>query len=102
MGKSVGALQRESHPGSSALRLLIWRSQGRIPIEYTSAFQVCPFRAMVSTDWSALGQGSLVIAAGPDVHHFSRCPDDKQMALLIQFCHFCGPGAETHLRPKCT
>ena len=33
------------------------------PNRLSSAFQVCPFRVMVSTDWSALGQGSLVSVA---------------------------------------
>ena len=28
-----------------------------------------PFRVMVSIDWSAPGQGSLVIAAGPGIAH---------------------------------
>ena len=30
---------------------------GRISIEHSSAFQVCPFRVMVPTDWSVPGQG---------------------------------------------
>ena len=30
---------------------------------------MCLFRVVVSTDWSAPGQGSLVIAAGSDVSH---------------------------------
>ena len=58
---------------SSVLRVFIWRSQGRIPIEYASAFQVCPFRVVVSTDWLASGQGTLVNAAGPDVSHVFAC-----------------------------
>ena len=33
------------------------RSQGRISLDYSSAFQVCPFRVVVSTDWSMSGQG---------------------------------------------
>ena len=56
VGKGAGKLHGESHPGSSVLRLFIWQSQGRIPVEYSLAFQVCPFRVMFSTDWLALGQ----------------------------------------------
>ena len=41
----------ESHTGSSLLRVFIWRrSRGRIDVEYSSVFQVCPFRDMVSTE----------------------------------------------------
>lgn len=32
---------------SFVLRVLIWRAQGRISIEYISAFQMCPFKVMV-------------------------------------------------------
>ena len=31
------------------------------------SFQVCPFRVVFSTDWSALEEGSGVTAAGPAV-----------------------------------
>ena len=36
---------------------ILGRSQGRVSTEYSSVFQVCPFRGMVSTDWSVPGQG---------------------------------------------
>ena len=55
VGKGTWVLLKESHTGSFVLRVLFWRSQGRIQVEYTSAFQVCPFRVVVTTDWSALG-----------------------------------------------
>ena len=32
-------------------------SQGKISIEYSPAFHVCPFRFVVSTDWLVPGQG---------------------------------------------
>ena len=50
LGKGGDMLREDSHPGSPISRLFIWKSQGRIPIEYSSAFQVCPFRVMVSTN----------------------------------------------------
>ena len=33
------------------------RGGGGISIEYSSAVQGCPFRVLVSTDWSVTGQG---------------------------------------------
>ena len=39
---------------------------GRFPIEYSSAFQVCPFRVTVSTDWLVPWQG-VTSAAGPGI-----------------------------------
>ena len=86
-GESKGLLKREKEP--FVLRVFIWRSQRRLSIEYSSAFQMCPFRVIVSTDQ---GTGSLVIASGSDVSHAQRCS--------IWFCCFLGPGAETELRPR--
>ena len=54
------------------------RSQGRVSAEYSPVFQVCPFRVMVSTDWSMPGRGSLVIAVGPGIPH--------QVLLLFWAC----------------
>lgn len=47
---------------------------GRIPVEYSLAFQMCSFRVLVSTDLSVPGQGSLITTAGPDVSHGVTCP----------------------------
>lgn len=47
-------------------------SQGRIPIDCASAFQVYPFRVIVSADWS-VPRVSLVWAAGPAVSHGVTC-----------------------------
>ena len=58
-GRKDRVCEREKERVSTAsfvLRAFIWRSQGRISIEYSSAFQVCPFRVTVSPDWPARGQ----------------------------------------------
>ena len=73
---SAGCSQRETtHPESFVLRLLSLscrqesqaRSQGSISAEQSSVLQACPFRVMVTTDWSVTGQGSLVIAVAPGI-----------------------------------
>ena len=54
------------YAGSFVLRLLslscrqdsLERSQGRVSVDYSSVFQVCPFRVMVSSGWSVTGQGA--------------------------------------------
>ena len=51
---------------------------GRIPIEYSSTFQVCPFKVLVSTDWSAPGQGKQLILTS---------------ALVLRVCFCCFSGA---------
>ena len=56
--------------------------------EYSSDFQVRPFRVVVLTDWSVTGQGV-----------FSHCC--WFWPLSTWFCCFSGPGAETQLRPRC-
>ena len=38
VGKGTGMILRESLARSSILRVFFWRSQGRIPIKYLSAF----------------------------------------------------------------
>ena len=51
--------------GSFVLRLLSLscrgesegRSQGMFSAEYSSVFQMCSFRVIVSTDWSVTGRG---------------------------------------------
>ena len=40
-GRSWGREREEAE--SFVLRVFVWRFQGRISIEYSSAFQVCPF-----------------------------------------------------------
>lgn len=50
-----------------------------------------PFQVLASTDRSAPGHGSLVLAAGPEV-----IPGTP-----ASFRCFSGPGAEIPLRPKC-
>ena len=57
LGKALGVLHTETLAGPSVLRVFFWRSQGRITIEDSSAFRVCPFRAIVVTDWSVPEQG---------------------------------------------
>ena len=52
LGYGMGMLHRESHTGSHILRVFIWRSWKKIPIEHSSAFQLYPFRIIISTDWS--------------------------------------------------
>ena len=54
---ALGTCSRESPTGSSFSRAFIWRPQRQIPMEYSSAFQVCPFRVMVPTDCLVLEQG---------------------------------------------
>ena len=56
--------------------------------EYSSDFQVRPFRVVVLTDWSVTGQGV-----------FSHCC--WFWPLSTWFCCFSGPGAETRLRTRC-
>ena len=51
-----------------------------ISIKYSLAFQMCPFRVMVSTDWLTPGQGSLVNAGGPNVSHGVTC------LVFLLFC----------------
>ena len=54
-----------THPGSFFLRLLPLScrqesrggNHGWVSAEYASVLQVCPFRVMVSSDWSVAGQG---------------------------------------------
>ena len=62
-------------------RVFIWRSQGRIAADYLPALQVCPFRVLVSTDWSAPGQG----VTAPESVQLARM---SAMALLVWFCCF--------------
>ena len=79
VGKGEGVLRRESQPiGSSLLkafhllskgREFQGRSQGRISMEYSSAFQVCPLRFVVSTR----SIGTRVTTAGPAVSHGIAC-----------------------------
>ena len=89
VGKGANVLPRESHTGSFFLRVFIWKSQRRIPVEYSSAFQVCPFRVKVSTDWSGR------------VHQSMQLVLITAMVLYVWLCRFSGPGAETQLRPRC-
>ena len=64
-GNGAGCCPAAELTGSHALGLLFlscrWeslgRSQGRVSVEYSSVFQVCSFRVMVSPDWSVTGQG---------------------------------------------
>ena len=60
-------------------------------MEYSSIFQLCPFRVLDFTDRIVSGQGSLVIAAGPDVSHGIASSD---------FAVFLGLEPKK-LRPKC-
>ena len=65
-GKGASLLRREKeHAGFSVLRGVLspfqrQGFQGRITVEYSSAFQMCPLKVVVSTDWLAPGQ--LVLA----------------------------------------
>ena len=59
-----GELAGAGRAGSFVLRLLFlscrWESQGEVSGEgfsrYSSVFQVCSFRVVVSTDWSVPGR----------------------------------------------
>lgn len=62
---------------------------GSVFIEYSSTFQVCSLRVMVSTDWCQ-GRASLVNAAGPEA----------ATGQLAWFCCFSAPGTEIQLRPR--
>ena len=56
-----GLLPRgRARAGSFVLRVLsLWQAGtlGEVSAEYSSVLQVCSLRVMVSTDWSAPGQG---------------------------------------------
>ena len=77
-GKGVGVPHRELC-WVLILRVFIWRSQGRTAVEHSSAFQVCPFRVMVPTDWSVPRQGVVksmqlvLMSTGPNVSHGITC-----------------------------
>ena len=66
--------------------VFIWRSQGRILVDYPSAFQVCPSRVLVSTDWLTPGQGVISQCSWPWVQSWQR---------LSGFAAFPEPRAET-------
>ena len=53
------ALEKERDGTSRVpgLRAFTWKSQGKDSIEYSSDFQVCPLRVVISTDWGTPGQG---------------------------------------------
>ena len=94
-GNGEGCSPEGDSTGSFVLRLFSLscrresegQSQGRVSVKYSSVLQVCPLRVTVSTDWSVLGQGSLVLAVGPGL---------AQLVLL-----FFWPEAEIQLRPRC-
>ena len=64
-------------------------SQGRVSAKYSSVFQVCPFKVVVSIDCPVSDRAgqSLLITVG--------------LVLPTRFCCFSGPGAEIQLRPRC-
>ena len=64
------------------LKAFILKSEGRISIEYSSAFQVCLLRVAASTDWLCQPGESLAITAGPKVSHG---------IALSSFAAFLGP-----------
>ena len=80
VGVDVGVPQTESGTRSSVLRTFIWRSQRRIPIQYSLTFQVCPFRVMVFTVDHHRSRGPLFKAVGPDVSRSIAC------LVLLLFC----------------
>lgn len=67
-----GDREVEAYTGSFILRAFIRKSQGRISIDYSSAFQLCPL--ISSGSWPPLigwhhGRESLLIVAGLDISY---------------------------------
>ena len=92
-GEGKQVCSKESQAGSSILGVFIWRSQGRIPVEYSSAFQ-----CVLSGLWSVLigqrqGRGSLVSAAGPNASHGISC-------LVLLLCWAWSWGFAFYLSPE--
>ena len=79
-------LHKKEPAGSSIPRAFIWRSQGRVSIDYSSSFQVCLLRVMVSTNWSTPGQGALGNAASPAVSH-GVTQSDFAASLVLKLKH---------------
>ena len=84
--------ERESTPRLPVLRAFIWKPQGWISIESSSAFGYAP-----SSSWSPLssqigwhqGRGSLVNASGPDVSR-GITPSDFGVSLGLELKHSSG------------
>ena len=73
------------------MRIFICRSQGKIQIEYSSAF-----RNVLSGSWCLLRGHTRA-----EGHEPVPLVLGSAEALSVCFCCFSGPGAETQLRPIC-
>ena len=81
---------RKSVPWVLPLEGFMWRSQEQTSIEHSSAFQVCPFKSVVSTNWLAPRHGVI------SHRSCSRCqPWGTQPGC------FSWPEAETQHKPRC-